>query len=131
MKTNAPGRTRQYIIDGTELLIPKHLCEKYEGAGVIKDSDDNTSYGYKVVWIQEIIDRKGVIRALKFAPIQDNDLKIGKELVKNFDFEEGSLLLMDRGFLDGAWFTHLKEERKIDVCMPLKKNSEITQFAVA
>ena len=131
MKTNAPGRTKQYIIDGTELLIPKHLFEKYEGAGVIKDSDDNTSYGYKVVWIQEIIDRKGVIRALKFAPIQDNDLKIGKELVKGFDFEEGSLLLMDRGFLDGTWITHLKEERKIDVCMPLKKNSEITQFAVA
>ena len=131
MKTNAPGWTKKYIIDGTELLIPKHLFEKYEGAGVIKDSDDNTSYGYKVVWIQEIIDRKGVIRALKFAPIQDNDLKIGKELVKGFDFEEGSLLLMDRGFLDGTWITHLKEERKIDVCIPLKKNSEITQFAVA
>jgi len=131
MKTNAPGRTRQYIIDGTELLIPKHLFEKYEGAGVTKDSDDNTSYGYKVVWIQEIIDRKGVIRALKFAPIQDNDLKIVKELVKGFDFEEGSFLLMDRGFLDGTWITHLKEVRKIDVCMPLKKNSEITQFAVA
>lgn len=131
MKVNAPGRTRQYIIDGTELLIPQDLFKKFEGAGVVKDSYDNTSYGYKVVWIQEIIDRKGVIRALKFAPIQEHDLKIGKELVREFDFEEGSLLLMDRGFLDGEWITHLKEDRKIDICMPLKKNSEITQFSVA
>jgi hypothetical protein len=38
---------------------------------------------------------------------------------------------MDRGFLDGEWITNLKEKRKIDVCIPLKKNSEITQFAAA
>jgi Transposase DDE domain len=131
MKSNAPGRTKQYIIDGTELLIPKDLFEKFEGAGVVKNSQDETKFGYKVVWIQEIIDRKGVIRALKFAPIQDHDLNIGKDLVSGFDFEEGSLLLMDRGFLDAGWITYLKEERKINICMPLKKNSEITQFAVA
>ena len=38
---------------------------------------------------------------------------------------------MDRGFLDGEWITNLKINRKIDICMPLKSNSEITQFAVA
>lgn len=37
---------------------------------------------------------------------------------------------MDRGFLDGAWITHLKEDRKIGFYMPLKTNSEITQFTV-
>jgi hypothetical protein len=131
MKESAPGRTRQYIMDGTEILVPKHLLDKYEGAGVVKDSQDEVSFGYKVVWIQEIIDRKGVIRAMKFAPIQTHDLKIGKELVSGFDFEEGSLLLMDRGFIDGEWITHLKDVRKVDVCIPLRGNSEITQFAVA
>lgn len=131
MKSNAPGRTRQYILDGTELLIPQHLLKSYEGAGTVKNSKEEIRHGYKVVWIQEIIDRKGVIRALKFAPIHEHDLPIGKELVSEFEFEEGSLLIMDRGFLDGEWITHLKEQRKIDICMPLKKNSEITQFAVA
>ena len=43
MKTNAPGRTRQYIIDGTELLIPKDLFNKFEGAGAVKDSYDVTT----------------------------------------------------------------------------------------
>ena len=131
LKDNAPGRTKQYIIDGTELLIPGHLFESYDGAGVVKDSDGDVRYGYKVVWIQEIIDRKGVIRALKFAPIQEHDLPIGKALVDQFDFEKNSLLIMDRGFLNGEWITHLKEDRGIDVCIPVKKNSEITQFAQA
>lgn len=131
LKSIAPGRSRQYIIDGTKLLIPAHMLDSFQGAGVVKNNKDELSYGYKVVWIQEIIDRKGVIRSLKFAPIQEHDLTLGKDLVKDFDFEKGSLLLMDRGFLDGEWITHLKEERSIDVCMPLRSNSEITQFAVA
>lgn len=131
LKSASPGRSKQYIIDGTKLLIPAHMLESFQGAGVVKNNKDELSYGYKVVWIQEIIDRKGVIRSLKFAPIQEHDLTLGKELVQDFDFEKGSLLLMDRGFLDGEWITHLKEERGIDVCMPLRSNSEITQFTVA
>jgi len=131
MKSNAPGRTKQYIIDGTEIHVPAHLYKKFDGAGVVKNNDGELSYGYKVVWIQEIIDRKGVIRSMKIAPINAHDLPLGKELIADFNFEEGSLLLMDRGFLDGAWITDLKNNRKIDVCMPLKSNSEITQFAVA
>ncbi len=131
LKDNAPGRTHQYIIDGTKILIPKHLYEKFEGAGCVKTESGDVEYGYKIVWIQEIIDRKGVLRAMKIAPINDHDLKVGKKLVKEFDFEEGSLLAMDRGFLDGKWITHLKNDRKVDVCIPLKKNSEITQYAIA
>ena len=68
---------------------------------------------------------------MKIAPIQTHDVVLGKELVAEFNFEENSLILMDRGFLDGEWITSLKRDRKIDICMPLKSNSEITQFAVA
>ncbi len=136
-KENSPGRTKIYIMDGTNLYIPKHLFEKYEGAGVLKvpkkksKTEFEYKYGYKVVWIQEVIDRKGVIRAMKFAPINDHDLKVGKELVKEFSFEKGSLLSMDKGFLDGEWISELKEKRNIDICIPLKNNSEITTFAKA
>lgn len=125
------GARNSILLMELKLLIPEHLLKDYEGAGTVKDSQENIRHGHKVVWIQEIIDRKGVIRALKFAPIQEHDLPIGKALVDQFDFEKKSLLIMDRGFLDGEWITHLKEDRGIDVCIPLKKNSEITQFAVA
>ena len=31
MKLNAPGGTREYIIDGIEIVVPRHLYEDYEG----------------------------------------------------------------------------------------------------
>ena len=38
---------------------------------------------------------------------------------------------MDRGFIDGEWITHLKRDRGIDVCIPLRHNMEITQAAIS
>jgi len=131
IKKHSPGRTHQYIMDGTKLTIPKHLYEKFQGAGVVENQDGTFEYGYKVVWILEIIDRKGVIRALKFAPINEHDLPLGRELVKDFAFEESSILTMDRGFIDLEWITELKNNRNIDVSIPLRKNSEVSQYAIA
>lgn len=131
LKNNTPGRINHYILDGTKLHIPKHLVSKFQGAGTVKNNEGIYEYGYKVVWIQEVIDRKGVIRAMKFAPINEHDFPLGQELVESFDFEKDSVLIMDRGFFDGEWITSLKKERGIDVCVPLKKNSEVTQFAKA
>lgn len=130
-QNNSPGRTRQYILDGTYILVPAHLVSKYEGAGTVKDEDGKVSHGYKVVFLYEIIDKKGVMVALKIAPIQDHDLKVGKELIKDFEFEKGSMLIMDRGFIDGEWITHLKKDLGVDVCMPLRRNMQITQGAIS
>jgi len=131
VKNNSPGRTRIYIMDGTKLVVPKHLVEKFQGAGVVKNDDGTVECGYKVVWIKELIDKKGVIRALQFAPINEHDIVIGRRLANEFDFEEGSTLIIDRGFLDGSWISHLFIDRKIHVTIPMRKNSEITQFAIA
>ena len=128
---NSPGRTLQYILDGTKVLVPAHLVSKYEGAGIVKDDQGNVFYGYKVVFLYEIIDRKGVMVALKIAAIQRHDIELGKDLIKDFVFEEGSTLIMDRGFIDGEWITHLKKNLGVDVCMPLRRNMQITQGAIA
>ena len=64
--------------------MPRHLYESFEGAGLVKNKEGEISCGYKVVWIQEIIDRRDVIRSMKFAPIQTHDLVIGKELLAEF-----------------------------------------------
>jgi len=41
------------------------------------------------------------------------------------------LLLEDRGFIDGATFSHLKRQRRVDVIIPLKANMLATQEAIA
>ena len=130
LEKHSPGKTGQYIMDGMKIHIPKHLCEKFQGAGVVKNSNGEYEYGYKVVWIYEVIDRKGVIRGVKFGPINDHDLKLGRELVNNFNFSRNALLVMDRGFFDSAWITSLKKDRGIDVCIPLKRNMELHDLAV-
>jgi hypothetical protein len=114
-----------------KIPVPLHLQKKYQGSGIVKDQDDNLTAGYKAVWIYEIIDRKGVIVGLKIGPIQTHDLELGKALVRDFPFEEGSSLIMDRGFIDSEWIKELKEQRKIDVFLPLRHNMDITQAAIA
>lgn len=130
-RKHAPGRTHQYILDGMEIEVPAHLAKKYQGAGCVKDEDENLTYGYKAVWLQEIIDRKGVIVALTIVPIQVHDLEAAKPLVENFPFEKNSILIADRGFIDAKWITHLKQDLKIDVVIPLRKNMDATVTAVA
>jgi hypothetical protein len=62
-------------------------------------------------------------------PIQQHDLEAGKKLLKEFDFEEGSKLIMDRGFFDLEWITELKEKRHVDVSIPLKSNADVIGYA--
>ncbi|MCY4524104.1 MAG: transposase [Halobacteriovoraceae bacterium] len=130
LQKHSPGKTGIYIMDGMKIHIPPHLFEKFQNAGVVKNNDGDRGYGYKVVWIYEVIDRKGVIRGVKFGPINDHDLKLGKELVDGFDFGNNALLIMDRGFTDASWITSLKQDRGIDVCIPLKRNMELSELAV-
>jgi hypothetical protein len=130
LKTEAPGRTKQYILDGTKIEIPSHLGHSYQQSGLVSDVNDKHSFGYKAVWLQEIIDKKGVIVALKIVPIQRHDIDVGRELVADFVFEPGSCLIMDRGFIDAEWITHLKKTRGVDVVIPLKKNMEVTKSCV-
>lgn len=126
----APGRTRQYILDGMKIEIPRPKKKKWEGSGVVSDNKGNVSFGYKAVWLQEIIDRRGILVALKVVPIETNDLEAAKALVEEFPFERNSTLIMDRGFIDGAWILHLKNDLGVDVVVPLKKNMLTTEFAI-
>ncbi len=130
-RANSPGRTKQYLLDGMKIEVPAHLGAKYQGAGMVKNPDDSVSWGYKAVWLQEVIDNKGVIVALTIVPIQVHELNAAKEMVETFPFEVGARLIMDRGFISGEWITHLKQERKVEVFVPLRRNMDATQTAVS
>lgn len=130
-RKNSPGRTHQYILDGTKIEIPAHLAKKYQGSGCVENEDGTYSYGYKAVWLQEIIDNKGVIVSLKIVPIQVHDLEAARSLIDEFPFEPGAALIADRGFIDAGWITHLKQEREVDIFIPLRHNMEVTQAAIA
>lgn len=107
------------------------MKDKFPDCGCVSDEAGNVEYGYKVVFLYEMIDRKGMIVAMRIAPIQAHDINLGRELVSEFPFEKGAMLIMDRGFIDGPWMGELKDKRQIDVCIPLRINMELTQAALA
>lgn len=134
-RANSPGRTRQYILDGTDIEIPEQHVRFYDGAGTRriehKDGSETVTHGYKIVWLAEIIDRKNVIVTLAMGPIQTHDLELARPLVDEFDFEPNSSIICDRGFIDGAWITRMKQDRGVDFFIPLKRNMDVTQAAVS
>jgi len=130
-RAHAPGRTHQYILDGTRIEISMHSAKKYQGSGCVDNGDGTYSYGYKAVWLQEVIDQKGIIVAMKIVPIQAHDLQAARELIDEFPFEKGAVLIADRGFIDAEWITHLKRDRDIDLFIPLRHNMQVTQAAIS
>lgn len=133
-RENSPGRTRQYILDGTDLEIPAKHVRFYEGAGTRRvehnDGTSTTTHGYKVVWIAEIIDHKSIIVAISVGPIQTHDIELARSLLERFEFEPNSSIICDRGFIDGAWITLMKQKREVDFFIPLKKNMDVTRAAI-
>ena len=130
-RQNSPGRTRQYIVDGTDIHVASEHVKFYQGAGTRRNQDDTYSHGYKVVWLMEVIDKKGIIVAIDIGPIQTHDLALAKPLIKNFDFEPNSSIICDRGFIDGRWMSGIKKDKKVDFFIPLRHNMEVTQGAIS
>ena len=57
------------------------------------------------------------------SPIQVHDLPVCRLFLETAPvLRAGDLLLEDRGFVDGATITFLKQERHVDVIVPLKAN---------
>jgi hypothetical protein len=130
-RQHSPGRTKQYVLDGTKIEVPAHRIAQYQNAGIVKNKDETYSYGYEIVWIMELVDKKGILVALSITPIQVHDIEVARPLLESFPFEEGSSIIADRGFIDGEWITKMKSNRGVDFFIPLKRNMEISQAAVA
>jgi hypothetical protein len=130
-RQHSPGRTKQYVLDGTKIEVPAHRIAQYQNAGIVKNKDETYSYGYEIVWIMELVDKKGILVALSITPIQVHDIEVTRPLLESFPFEEGSSIIADRGFIDGEWITKMKSNRGVDFFIPLKRNMEISQAAVA
>jgi len=135
-RSQIPSQSKTYILDGTKIEIPEKIWRNYQGAGKVQNDDGSYSYGYKVVWIQEVVPMsngkksRGILVGLYIGPIETHDLTLARMLTEGFPFEEGSTLICDRGFIDGAWITDLKVNRKVDVVIPLRRGMKIVTEAV-
>jgi hypothetical protein len=114
-----PGR-RIHIVDTTHVEVPLETGT-YECSGVVKHNDGSRSRGYKLATLRTLLDHAGLITQMGLCPIQVHDLPLCRLLFETTPvLRKGDLLLEDRGFVDGETLTFLKQQRHVDVIVPLK-----------
>ncbi len=125
------GRGRRiHIVDTTHVEVPLETGT-YECSGVVKNDDGTRSRGYKLATLRTLLDHAGLITQVGLCPIQVHDLPACRLLFETAPvLSKGDLLLEDRGFLDGATITLLKQQRHVDVIVPLKATMRSYQEAV-
>ncbi len=111
---------RIHIVDTTQVEVSLETGT-YECSGVVKNDDGSKSRGYKLATLRTLLDHAGLITQVGLCPIQVHDLPACRLLFETAPvLRTGDLLLEDRGFLDGATITLLKQQRHVDVIVPLK-----------
>jgi hypothetical protein len=79
-------------------------------------------------------DNSSIVAGYQWGPGNTDELVHGHELVNGFIAAVGTgvmrLLIVDRGFIQGAFITMVKRDAKSDVLFPLRKDMDMYQRAV-
>jgi len=126
------GRGRRlHILDTTPIEVALETAT-YECSGVVKNDDGTYSRGYKLATLRTLLDTAGLLTQVAMGPIQQHDVELCRTLLQQSEaLRAGALVIEDRGFLDGASLTLLKQERSVDVLLPLKSNMHAYSEAVS
>lgn len=121
---------RLHILDTTGVQVPLKTGT-YECSGVVKNDDGSRSRGYKLATLRTLLDHAGLITHVGLCPIQVHDVALCDGLFKTASvLRAGDLVLEDRGFVDGPMLTYLKQQRQVDVIVPIKSTMLSYQEAV-
>lgn len=120
-----------HILDCTNIRVNLNN-ENYENATVAIDKDKTPMRGYKLSTIRGIVEDSGTIEDIRFGTVKTHAFKLSEEMLKTTPcFHEGDILLNDSGFLSRDMINYLKTVRKVDTYIPLRKNMDIYNVAVA
>lgn len=121
---------RMHILETTGVQVPLETGT-YECSGVVKHDDGSRSRGYKLATLRTLLDHAGLITHVGLCPIQVHEVSLCDPLFKTAPvLRAGALLLEERGFVDGDTITSLKQQRQVEVIVPLKSSMVSYQEAV-
>ncbi len=119
-----------HILNCTELSVNLDN-ENYEQSAITTNKYDDIDRGYKLASLRGIINDTGIIEEIEFGAMNVHDLELSRNMLKNTKvFNPGDILIEDRSFLDRSLINYLKNERKIDIYVPLKSNMNTYQIAI-
>jgi len=122
--------SRYFIVDSTQIVVNKEIA--YENKGMVRNANNETSYGYKLTVMYGIETRtyEGfendllIPAKVSLDPINISDVNIIKSFVNIDDLKEGDTLILDRGYTDIKYAAKLSKAN-INVIIPAKKGSNI------
>ncbi len=121
---------RLHILDTTRVEVALETGTD-EWSGVVKNEDGTLSRGDKLAPLRTLLDSAGLLTHVALSAIQVHDMALCRPLLEAAPvLRAGDLLLEERGFRDGATFSHLKRQRRVEVILPLKANMLATQEAM-
>jgi len=92
-----------------------------EGSGVVQNDDGTRSRGYTWATWRTLLDHAGLITQVGLCPMHVHDLPVCRLLCATAPvLSPGEVFLEDRGLLDGATSTLLKQQRHVEVMVPLQ-----------
>lgn len=127
--------TNIHILDCTDLEV-NYFNANYEGAGISHSKRspsglEERARGYKLATIRGLVKDTGIIEEIRFGPISCHDLALSEEMIRTTPMlKPGDILINDRGFLSRDLINHLKENRKVDTYVPLRKHMQAYDMAV-
>jgi hypothetical protein len=119
-----------HILDCTDLTVP-FKNRNYEQSGVTT-KNNKPERGYKLATLRSLLDQGAVLTGIAWGQIQEHDLALTGDLVRRCShLHPGDVLIEDRGFVDAATITYLKQQRQVDVCTGLKQDMLVLRGAIA
>ncbi|MGX8852829.1 transposase [Amedibacillus sp. YH-ame10] len=119
-----------HILDCTKIAV-EFYNSNYEGSTIAIDRKGNKMRGYKIASLRGLHGDSGIIEEMRFGTAATHDLALSEEMLKTSPcLREGDILIMDRGFISRALIKYLKEVRKIDTYIPMKKGMAEYEMAI-
>lgn len=119
-----------HILDCTKIAVNKEN-KNYELATWSTNRKNETMFGYKLASLRGLYNDSGLIEEVRFGTAATHDIILSEDILKNSPcLHKNDILLMDRGFFSRALIKHLKDDRQVDVYIPLKKNLTEYQMAI-
>ena len=123
--------THIHILDCTE-FVKNTESTRYENGSLTLGRKENKLPGYKLAALRGLYQDSGVIEEIKIGTASVHDLALSRSIIETSShLHDGDSLLVDWEFISRELINHLKKERNIDVYIPVQKNMDIYDLAIA
>lgn len=119
-----------HILDCTKIAVNPDN-NNFENASWSVDHRGDKMFGYKLASLRCLYGDTGVIEDICFGTAATHDLELCRNILyTSVCLHEHDVILMDRGFFSREVLYYLKNNRKVDVYIPLKMNTAEYEMAM-